>query len=143
MQTRRKIALASYGIAALASFGFGLVYLTRSEFMPYHADAVSRTWSQVDPAMQTLLTALMQVSGGGWLGTAVALLILVVQGYRTGAAWVRWAIPVVGFCCCLPTLYASMTVWLTTPATPPWSVGAVAGFLLIAGYLIYGAARSE
>jgi hypothetical protein len=42
----------------------GLVYLFRSQFMPCHAIAVGKTWTEIDPAFQILLLALIRVVGG-------------------------------------------------------------------------------
>lgn len=39
-----KGAFICYSLAALGSIGFGLVYLARSSFMPYHRDAISTPW---------------------------------------------------------------------------------------------------
>ena len=50
MNGKLKVAFSCYAIAALLLLVFALVYLTRSEFMPYHSDAVGLEWAEVDPA---------------------------------------------------------------------------------------------
>ena len=130
MSTSMKVAMVSYSMAVVLLAVFGLVYLFRPEFMPYHADAVAREWSAVEEPFQVLFLALMRVAGGGWLAAAAAIGILLIHPFRQGQKWVRWAIPVIGLTVSLPALYATAYVRRYTPAEPPW-VAALAGILLL------------
>ena len=89
MSLRRKVAAALYVINSLVSVGLGATYLFRGSFMPYHADALGRSWAEVEPALQTLLGALMDVAGAGWIGIGVATLVLVAVPMRRGERWGR------------------------------------------------------
>jgi len=133
MSRRRTIAAAFYVVNALISVGLGATYLLRSTFMPYHADALSRTWAEVDPALQTLLGALMDVAGAGWVGIGVATLALVAVPMRRGERWGRLLIPVLFFIFYVPTLLATLAVMEGTPATPPWYGNAAACLATLAG----------
>ena len=44
---------------------FAAAYLKRSDFMPYHGQAVGLPWKEVEPRMQLLLIALIRVVGAG------------------------------------------------------------------------------
>jgi hypothetical protein len=63
-------------MAALILFVFGMIYLLRGSFMPYHSEAVGMSWEQVQPSMQYLLLALMRAAAGGFLATATAIMVL-------------------------------------------------------------------
>ena len=76
MSWRLKISFFCYLLGFLFLITLALIYLFRSEFMPYHAVAVGQSWDDVDPAFQILILALMKVAGGGWFATAVATIIL-------------------------------------------------------------------
>jgi hypothetical protein len=65
MTIRGKAAAVSYSIVALISVVLGSIYLVSSQFMPYHAAALGTSWVALEPAEQTLILALMRVSGGG------------------------------------------------------------------------------
>lgn len=71
------IASVCYFLAAILLAAFGGVYLFRSEFMPYHADALGMDWNSVDRTVQVLILALMRVAGGGWLAVSLAIAILI------------------------------------------------------------------
>ena len=78
----------------------------------------------------------MKGVGGGWLGTAVAMGILLVIPFRQGVFWACWAIPVIGLVAALPTLWAGASVALDTPATPPWIRTVLIMMLLITGFIL-------
>lgn len=133
MSLRRKIAAASYIINSIVSLILGSTYLLRSSFMPYHADALQRSWSEVEPALQTLLSALMDVAGAGWIGIGVATLVLVAIPMRRGEQWGRLLIPALFLIFYVPTLLATIAVMNETPATPPWYGNAIACFATMVG----------
>lgn len=120
MNTRTKIAFVLFALAYLVSAVFGLMYSTRSEFMPYHALAIGTEWSALPTSYQVLFLALLRVGGGGMLATATAGAFLLIIPFRAQVAWSRWALlAVIGITSAL-TLYATLTVDQLTPADPPW-----------------------
>jgi len=66
-------------MAAIPLLALGLINLGRSEFMPYHADAVGRPWAQVEPASQILIIALMRSFGGTALALGIAVVVIVAS----------------------------------------------------------------
>lgn len=135
MPLRRKIAATFYIINSVVSVCLGSLYLFRGSFMPYHADALGRRWADVEPALQTLLGALMNVAGAGWVGIGVATLVLVAIPMRRGEQWGRLLIPALFFIFYVPTLWATLAVMNGTPATPPWYGNATACLATVAGML--------
>jgi hypothetical protein len=133
MSLRRKVAATFYVINSLVSLILGSTYLLRGSFMPYHADALGRRWAEVDPALQTLLGALMDVAGAGWIGIGVATLVLVAVPMRRGERWGRLLIPALFLIFYVPTLLATVAVLNGTPASPPWYGNATACLATLVG----------
>ncbi len=133
---RMKAAFWCYLIALLPIGLFGIIYLFRSQFMPYHAIAVGKTWIEVDPAFQILLLALIKVVGGAGIALALAMGILLFIPFKQGKRWARWAIPAIGLTAELATLYATLTVTFNTPATPPWKGVSFIVVLLATGLIL-------
>lgn len=136
MRGRLKIAFFCYLVLLPLSIIFGLIYLFRPEFMPYHAVAVGQRWPEVDPAFQILIMALMRVVGGGFLATSCAIGILLFKPFRQGIRWSYWAIPVIGLIFSLSTLYATLYVTLNTPASPPLIPAALGTLLFVIGFVL-------
>ncbi len=111
--------------------------------MPYHAEALGRRWTEVDPALQILLKALMEVAGAGWIGIGVATLVLVAVPMRRGERWGRLLIPALFLIFYVPTLLATLAVLNQTPAAPPWYGNAIACLATLGGVLADAPWRSR
>ena len=78
------ISFTCYAIVAAISLIFGLIYLTRTQFMPYHSLALAKSWFEVEPNTQTLILALMRVAGVGFLATGMTILVLLAIPFQAG-----------------------------------------------------------
>jgi hypothetical protein len=135
---RRKWAAGlSYGITAIVSLILGGLYTLRRSFMPYHAEALSRSWGEVRAATQVLISALMTVAGGGWFTVGVVILLLLAFPFRNDRHWAVYALPAVILLFYLPNLWATITVLQHTPGTPPWQGNAVACLSAVVGLALY------
>jgi hypothetical protein len=126
----------SYGLAALLAATFGLVYLVRPRFMPYHQEALGVPWKQVDPRLQALLLGLMRTAGGGLFASALAIAIMLVIPLRAGEAWPRYSIPIVGLATAAPAFYATVLVRNRTGAHPPVLAAAAGIGLIVLGVVL-------
>jgi hypothetical protein len=129
-------AFACYALGAIISIAFGVNYLLRSEFMPYHREAVGLDWQQLDPRMQALLTGLMRVAAGGMLAEGLSMLIMLQIPFRAGEIWAQYAIPTIGLVGALPTLYATLLIRRRTGAHTPVLAGAAGIALVVAGFIL-------
>jgi hypothetical protein len=115
---------------------FGIVFLVRSQIMPYHEEAIGLPWKQLDQRMQALLLALMRTTGGGLLAGGISIAILLLIPFRAGMSWARYTIPVIGLVGGLPTLYATILVRSRTDARTPVAASATGVVLLIIGFIL-------
>jgi len=136
VKRRMKVAFGCHFLATLMLAAFAIVYLLRSEFMPYHSVAVGMSWSEVDPAFQVVILALMRATGGACLAVVVTTLILLFIPFKQGLIWARWAIPAAGLVLSAGALYAMLYVDLNTAATPPWIAPIVGALMMIVGLLL-------
>jgi hypothetical protein len=134
---RKRAAGLSYGITAIVSLVLGGTYALRQSFMPYHADALSRSWSEVEAATQVLISALMTVSGGGWFTVGVVILILLAFPFRNDRRWAVYALPAVILLFYILNLSATLSVLQNTPGNPPWQGNVFACLSAIVGLALY------
>lgn len=120
LRQRRLAAAVCYAITAVASVGMAALYLSSQSFMPYHAAALGMEWSQLAASQQILLLALMRVAGAGFLCLALVIACLLIWPYRAGERWASWLLPIAIMVVYLPTLWATLSVTLQTPAHAPW-----------------------
>ena len=119
MSTPRSIAFCLYFLCFLAPFVFGVRYLVRSRFLPYHQAALNMPWEALDFRLQTLLLGLIKAAAGGMLATAAGGFSILFLPFRAGASWANWALLAILLCGGLPTIYATNRVWRKTGASTP------------------------
>lgn len=129
-------AAACHGVAALLFVAFGATYLARSEFLPYHRQAIGLEWKALLPSLQVVLLALMRVAGGALLAVGLSMLALLAIPFRRGEAWARWAVAGLGAVAGVAALHATVLVRTRTPGESPVVV-VIAGLGFIAlGFLL-------
>ena len=141
--TKQHVAAISNYIVAAALLILAIIYLVKPSFMPYHSQALSIRWGNVDTATQALFLALMRVCGGGWLATSLTIALLQRQFTRSRVSWIPLAILVVGLASVLATLYATLMVYSSTPGVPPIPGVFILIFLLLVGYQFNKTKRKE
>ena len=135
MSTLSLISFISYSCVAVVLIVFGLIYLTKKQFMPYHAQALSLSWSELSENMQVLIIALMRATGGGLLAAGLAIFILLIIPFRAGDTWSIYAIFAIALSTSLGALYATLLVKTKTPGTPPVFLCLLALVLTVVGFI--------
>lgn len=128
------ISSICYGIDALIALFFGVTYLTRSQFMPYHSLALAKPWSEVESDTQTLILALMRVAGGGFIATGIAIIVLLCIPFQAREQWAIYSVFLICFCNSFSSSYATFLVQHNTPGNPPWKLSLGAVFLSLVGF---------
>jgi len=136
METQLVISLICFILVGLTGLIFATMYLFRKQFMPYHADALGKSWSELNNNEKTLFIALMRVAGGGWLATTMATGLMLYFSLLEGESWAAWAILLTVSSVAVPTLIATLIVRTRTGARPPVFAVVLALLLLLAGSLL-------
>lgn len=129
-------AFACYALAALLSILFGIIYLVRSQFMPYHREALGKSWQHLDLHLQALLLGLMRSAGGGLLAAGISTVILLLIPFRAGETWSLYSIPVIGLAAAIPALYATIFIRSRTGAHTPVAASATGVGLIMLGFIL-------
>ena len=130
---RTKAALGIYLVIGTVDIIMGARYFSSNQFMPYHSQAMSASWREVDLGVQTLILALMKVAGGGWLALGFFTIILALAAFKTRSAVARWTLPAGTLIFYLASFAATWGVYQETGASTPWGQSsAMIGFALLA-----------
>jgi len=119
-------------ISALPLLAFGLTYLLKDSFMPYHSEAVSLQWEEVDKNIQFLILALMRAVSGGMILAGFIIIWLQIKFNKSKLKWIPSLILLSGTIAGLTTLYATIIVRTNTPGNPPTFlvIACMAGLLI-------------
>src|SRR5258708_38936948 len=85
------LALAAVLLVALGAILFGVRYMRREAFLPYHADVVGKSWGELDAGVQVIILGMLKIIGAGFATLGVTLLWLCFALHE-GARWAPWAI---------------------------------------------------
>jgi hypothetical protein len=122
-------------LAAFIMLVFGVIYLLKGSFMPYHSKAIGLEWGDLDVGVQSVILALMRVVGGGYLAVSIVISLLQKKLTKYRLVWLPLLIFVVGLTVSLSTIYATILVRLNSRGRPP-TILAIAGLIfLLVGYI--------
>ncbi len=122
MSIKIQIAFWLYLAIVVPLAGWGVRFLLRDEFLPYHSVAVGMPWAEVPSNFQLLIMALIKLVGGLWVAFAFAMVAILLVPFRQGAPWALWAVPVLLLVQLGGTANAMRQVILKTSAKPPLNI---------------------
>ena len=136
-----KLALVLFAIGGISHIIFGIVYVTASEFMPYHAQALNIDWNELGENYKTLFLTLIRLAGVGGLVAGLVNLTLISYLYHRVESRLIWLLIASGLIFQSMLNYAVYCMYVNTPGDPPLlmvSIGSltfiIATILLLAGF---------
>ncbi len=113
---------------------FGLAYLLKSSFMPYHSEAVALAWEDVPYNFQRLIWTYMKAASAGWIALGVVFIYLQYKFNQNKEVWIPYLILVGGVIFGAIALYSAIGLRMTTPANAPVLPVVVILTVLIVGF---------
>jgi len=101
------LALAAVLLVALGGIVFGVRYMRREAFLPYHAAVAGKSWAELDPGVQVVILGMLKIIGGGFATLGVTLLWLCLA-LLEGARWAPWAMLTISAAALGPMLYIAI-----------------------------------
>jgi hypothetical protein len=138
MGTRMKLAFWCHFVAIGSLGAWGVAFLLRGEFMPYHVVAVGMPWADVPPPFQVLVLTFYKMIGGAWVAVAASLLVLLLGPFRRGAPWAKRAIPGLLLLQGAGVMNAMAYITTHSPAMPPWAFTLAVMVLAVVGAFASG-----
>jgi hypothetical protein len=127
-----KASLWLFLLIGASLLGTGLIYFSRSEFMPYHSQALQAEWSSLSSNYQGLLLGMLKGLAAGQIVAGVATVLMSAMSLRRSARPYVVLLPVVCLGYSLLITYATYVVASRTPGEPPLILGVVAIILATA-----------
>jgi len=126
------LALAAVLLVALAVIVFGVRYMRREAFLPYHAAVAGKSWAGLDPGVQVVILGMLKIIGGGFATLGVTLLWLCLALHE-GARWAPWAILTISAAALGPMLYVAIKLRAFRPdaQTPVRPTLAMMGLIVV------------
>jgi hypothetical protein len=110
-------AVAAVLLVALSGILFGVRYMRRDAYLPYHAAVAGKPFSELDPGIQVTILGMLKIIGGGFATLGVTLLWLCFALHE-GVRWAPWAILTISAVALGPMLYVAITLRTFRPEAP-------------------------
>ena len=114
---------------------FGIIYLVKNSFMPYHSDALGVTWNELDAPTRYLVLALMRATSGGFIASAFAMFFLQLKFTSSKLHWIPWVIVILGTILSSCLVYATSMIDYQYSGRPPLAEVIAGELLLIVGFI--------
>ena len=109
-----------YLLVGIVSLMMAYKSIFSTRFLPFHEQAAGKSWENIDPGVQTVIRALMKVSGLGFLTVALLLLILPIINYFDHESLSQYLLPVIAFLYSLGLFFVNHQLAVQTKAKTPW-----------------------
>jgi len=114
-----RLSIALFALVGLSLFLVGCVYLSLSQFMPYHAEALQLEWAGLDSNFQGLILGLLKGLGSGAFVAGTAVLWMAGKSLGEGPQPFVVLMPFVAISYSSLLCFATYTVYTNTPGNPP------------------------
>jgi len=131
MKRRHKVGFGIYLLVTIFSIIWGFLYFFSHEMMPYHKQAIGKSWGEIERGIQVIILGLMESVGAGCLTIGFITLILLLIPFRRGEIWANWTIFLGGIVFSGLAFFITFKVHLASNASTPWYL-----FLLITALIL-------
>ena len=114
-----RLSIALFALVGLSLFLVGCVYLSLSQFMPYHAEALQLEWDSLDSNFQGLILGFLKGLGSGAFVAGTAVLWMAGKSLRESPQPFVVLMPFVAISYSSLLCFATYTVYTNTPGNPP------------------------
>ena len=114
-----RLSIALFALVGLSLFLLGCVYLSLSQFMPYHAEALQLEWDSLDANLQGLILGFLKGLGSGAFVVGIAVLWMAGKSFRETPRPFFVLMPFVAISYSSLLCFATFTVYTNTPGNPP------------------------
>jgi hypothetical protein len=130
------IPVIIYGIAGVISLIMAFKNLSLKRFIEFHEKAANVQWEDIDKPLQSVILALMKVSGLGFLVVAMLLLIFPVVNYFMQNEFIKYSIPVIALIYCSGLFLVNFYLHKQTDSETPWRGSLIVVISISAGIFI-------
>ena len=114
-----RLSIALFALVGLSLFLVGCVYLSLSQFMPYHAEALQLEWDSLGSNFQGLILGFLKGLGSGAFVAGTAVLWMAGKSLRESPQPFVVLMPFVAISYSSLLCFATYTVYTNTPGNPP------------------------
>ncbi len=134
--TAKIIPVCLYMIVGVVALTMAYKNMFSNRFIAFQEKAAGKSWDEIEKGIQSVLIALMRVSGLGFLVVALLLMVFPLAAYPGNNAFVQYAVPIVSLLYCLGLALFNYQLHVQTKVNTPWMRSLYAAGIVGAGLIL-------
>jgi uncharacterized membrane-anchored protein len=130
------LSIVIYVLVGIISAVMAFKSLSSRKFLGFHEQASVTSWDSIDKSLQSVILALLRVSGLGFLVTALLLLIGPIANYFIHDVFVKYLIPCIALIFCTGLFLVNYKLYKQTKSDTPWKGSLYAVIFILTGVVI-------
>ncbi len=127
----RAIALIVCVLVGLVSLLMASKNLRAQKLLPFHEQALGKSWEELDEGSRLVISILMRLTGLGFAMVGLLLIILPIIAVVTGISFLGTTAALISFLYCLGLFVVNYRLYKTTGAKTPWQGAMYASIALV------------
>ncbi len=134
--TAKIIPVCLYMIVGIFSMTMAYKNIFSDRFIAFHEQAAGKSWDDIGKGIQSVIIALMRVSGLGFLVVALLLMVFPLVNYFQNNAFLQYAVPTISLLYCLGLALFNYQLHVQTKVSTPWVRSLYASAIIGAGLIL-------
>lgn len=130
MNKLKIVATTGYYLSATFFLVLGVIYSLSKRIMPYHLEAMGKTWDELSNGMQWATLNFVRSVGAGFISAAIAMFFLLIVPFKQLKLWAYIAIFSISITQLGLVFIRTLSIKSHTSAEPP-VIGLVAAILIL------------
>ena len=136
IMTIKIIPVFLYMIVGCISLTMAYKNMFSNRLIPFQEHAAGKSLSEMDVGIQSVILALMKVSGLGFLVVSLLLLIFPLVNYFENSAFIKYAIPSISLLYCFGLFLFNYRLYDQTKVETPWKRSLYAAIIIGLGIIL-------
>ena len=129
------ISACLYIFVGIISLTMAWKSIFSNKFIPFHEKAAGKSFDQIDSGVQSVILALMRISGLGFLVIALLLIFFPVVNYFYHNPFLPYAVPIIAIVYCLGLALFNYQLYIRTNTDTPWKRSLYSVAILLTGFI--------
>jgi hypothetical protein len=125
-----------YAAVGIISLTMAYKNLFFNKFIPFHEKAAGKPLGHFDNGLQSVIIALMRVSGLGFLVVSLLLIILPITNYYAQNTFIKYVVPAIALMYCSGLFLINFQLYSKTGADTPWKFSLYAVGIILLGFVL-------
>jgi hypothetical protein len=136
MEELRLIPLVIFEVVGLISFLMAYKNLFGKKLVEFQEKASGTSWDSIDKKLQSVILALMRISGLGFLITALLLTVFPLVNYYLQVKFITYSFPGTALLFCTGLFIINYKLYRQTGSKTPWFISLIAMSAIIIGIIL-------